>query len=251
MLYLHDVWVNWFEGEENGYNICPFHEWRTSDGIEILDQIPVLYIDNKTYHSIENDLHDIPKEVLDQIYKRAYVRKNQERNVLEYATIVTNGKSILAFDTMGYHIPIRKSRLIPRQERLVLDLIEGRNPKIYELTETEEKEYHILSLSPEAMIGLTRKERQLKQLLMIALDQLQVSECIEEVRYWLTEWRPEDYIMIKEMDFKTAWNELYQDLVTGWSVNHEQFCQQIMKGQSFYENIIESEQNGQISKTVN
>ncbi|MGG3326699.1 hypothetical protein ABEQ76_22365, partial [Bacillus velezensis] len=20
MLFLHDVWVNWFEGEENGYN---------------------------------------------------------------------------------------------------------------------------------------------------------------------------------------------------------------------------------------
>ena len=24
MLYLHDVWVNWFEGEENGYNVCHF-----------------------------------------------------------------------------------------------------------------------------------------------------------------------------------------------------------------------------------
>ncbi|WP_412055900.1 hypothetical protein, partial [Bacillus haynesii] len=22
MLFLHDVWVNWFEGEENGYNVC-------------------------------------------------------------------------------------------------------------------------------------------------------------------------------------------------------------------------------------
>lgn len=24
MLYLHDVWVNWFEGEENGYSVCYF-----------------------------------------------------------------------------------------------------------------------------------------------------------------------------------------------------------------------------------
>lgn len=60
MLYIHDVWVNWFEGEENGYNICSFHEWRKSDGIEILDQAPILFIDDHTFQYIENDLQDIP-----------------------------------------------------------------------------------------------------------------------------------------------------------------------------------------------
>lgn len=34
MLFLHDVWVNWFEGEENGYNVCHFHEWRKEDTVE-------------------------------------------------------------------------------------------------------------------------------------------------------------------------------------------------------------------------
>jgi hypothetical protein len=34
MLFLHDVWVNWFEGEENGYNVCHFHEWRKDDSVE-------------------------------------------------------------------------------------------------------------------------------------------------------------------------------------------------------------------------
>ncbi|KAB8139167.1 DUF3603 family protein [Gracilibacillus oryzae] len=250
MLYLHDVWVNWFEGEENGYNICSFHEWRTSDGIEILDQVPVLYIDEKTFHTIENDLHDIPREILDQIYKRAYTRKNQDRKVLEYACIVTDGQAIIAFDTMGYQIPIRKSRLIPRQERLVLELIEGREAKTYHIDNVEEKEFHILSLPPESMTGLTRRERQLKQLLMIALDQLQVSQCLEEIRYWLTEWQPENYSVIKRMNFNQAWEHLYNDLVTGWSNKHENFCRQIMKGQAFYENILEEEQNNMTTKSV-
>lgn len=40
MLFLHDVWVNWFEGEENGYNVCHFHEWRKEDTVELLDQTP-------------------------------------------------------------------------------------------------------------------------------------------------------------------------------------------------------------------
>ncbi|WP_058308146.1 DUF3603 family protein [Gracilibacillus massiliensis] len=250
MLYVHDVWVNWFEGEENGYNICSFHEWRKSDGIEILDQAPVLFIDGQTFQYIENDLQDIPQTMLDQIYQRAYIRKNQERKVLDYACILTDGKSILAIDTMGYHIPIRKSRLIPRQERLVLDLIQGRTAKTFQIPNYTDKEFHILSLPPEYMVGLTRKERQLKQLLMIALDQLEVGNCLEEIRYWLTEWSPENYSKIKNMSHKQAWNSLYQELVEGWSERHELFCRQIIKGQTFYEDIWEREQQPYPTKSL-
>ena len=45
---------------------------------------------------------------------------------------------------------------------------------------TELKEFHILSPQPELMSGLTRKERQLKQLLFMALDQLYSSQNIAE-----------------------------------------------------------------------
>ena len=55
MLYLHDVWVNWFEGEENGYNVCHFYEWRKDDTIELLDQVPLLKVDSTLYHYIENE----------------------------------------------------------------------------------------------------------------------------------------------------------------------------------------------------
>ncbi|WP_138416448.1 YjbA family protein [Aquibacillus sediminis] len=244
MLYLHDVWVNWFEGEENGYNVCHFHEWRKEDGIELLDQVPILYINDLLYHYIENDLQDLPKPLLESIYKRAYLRKNQERISLEYACIVTNGKSIVAFDTMGYHLPVRKSRLIPRQERLVYEMIEGTEPMEFSFSATEDdKEYHILSLPPERMVGLTRKERQLKQLLMMALDQLKGTKNSEEVRYWLTEWDPAQYSEIRKMDFEEAWYELYQGVIEGWSVAHEELCGKMIKGQPFFEKMWELEQH--------
>ncbi|GAB2533081.1 DUF3603 family protein [Gracilibacillus alcaliphilus] len=250
MLYLHDVWVNWFEGEENGYNVCEFHEWRKSDGIEILDQAPILLIDHKAFVYIENDLQDIPSAILKQIYQQAYVRKNQKRQPLDYACIITDGFSIMAFDTMGYHIPMRKSRLIPRQERLVLELIRGRTPEKYSLPKHTEKEFHILSLPPQYMAGLTRKERQLKQLLMIAIDQLEANQSIEEIRYWLTEWQPEQYQQIKHMSFEQAWYTLYQELVNGWGIKHEAFCQQIIKGHAFYEDIWEREQSTHTAKSL-
>lgn len=70
MLYLHDVWVNWFEGEENGYNICHFHEWRKDDGIELLDQVPLLKVSSTLFHYIENDLSELPKPLLNDVYQK-------------------------------------------------------------------------------------------------------------------------------------------------------------------------------------
>ncbi|WP_053220366.1 YjbA family protein [Virgibacillus senegalensis] len=250
MLYLHDVWVNWFEGEENGYNVCAFHEWRKEDGIELLDQVPVLYIDDMLYHYIENDLQDLPKSMLEAVYQRAYLRKNQERIPLEYACVITNGQSILAIDTMGYHLPVRKSRLIPRQERLVYDLIDGTSRLEFSFSpEQKEKEYHILSLPPDSVLGLTRKERQLKQLLMMALDQLEGTKNLSEVRYWLTEWNPERYSQIRQMDFEEAWKALYEGVSAGWSSSHEELCAKLIKGQPFFEKMYELEQNQEQQNT--
>ena len=75
MLYLHDVWVNWFEGEENGYNVCHFYEWRKDDTIELLDQVPLLKVDSTLYHYIENELLELPQKLLEDVHHKAYIRK--------------------------------------------------------------------------------------------------------------------------------------------------------------------------------
>ncbi|HZG70758.1 MAG TPA: YjbA family protein [Chondromyces sp.] len=248
MLYLHDVWVNWFEGEENGYNICQFHEWRKDDVIELLDQVPVIKVSEILFNYIENDLADLPKELLDDVYQKAFLRKNHERVQLEYCFVVTDGKEILAVDTMGYTIPVRKSRLIPRQEQLVYEMTESHEPAEYELcSERKEKEYHILSPKPELMNGLTRRERQLKQLLFMALDQLHSSKNTAEMRYWYTEWAPEKYKQIQYMDFEHVWTSFYQEAQEGWSEKHYQLCENLIKGQPFFEKLWEVEHGTKVN----
>lgn len=243
MLYLHDVWVNWFEGEENGYNVCFFHEWRKEDGIELLDQVPLLYINTDLYRYIENNMHELPSALLELICKRSYIRKGQERIVLDYACIITDGNDIIAFDTIGYQIPIRKSRLIPRQEQQVFDMISGVKPQKFKLDEkVKEKEYHILSMEPELIYGLTRRERQIKQLLMMALDQLRTTNNHGELRYWLTEWDPKQYGYIRFMDPEKVWQALYDGVKKGWSADHENLCIKLIKGQPFLEKLWELEQ---------
>ncbi|WP_188207136.1 DUF3603 family protein [Alkalibacillus aidingensis] len=243
MMYVHDIWVNWFEGEENGYNVCHFHEWRKNDSIELLDQVPVVYVTEALFDYIENDMQDLPQELLDSVYKRAYLKKQHKRISLDYAFVATDGKQVLVVDTLGYEIPVRKSRVIPRQERLVIDLISHKRPMDYSYKpKSEGKTHHILSLNPEYMVGLTRKERQLKHLLMLMLDQLQQSGRIDELRYWLTEWRPENYEEIQSMTFEEGFNWLLEEAKVGWSQKHDDICAKMAKGQPFFERLWEMEQ---------
>ena len=245
MLYMHDVWVNWFEGEENGYNVSHFHEWRKEDQIELLDQVPLLYITEELFDFIENDMRDLPDSLLKKIYKRAYIRKGQNRTVLEYACIVSDGNDIIVLDTIGYKIPIRKSRLIPRQEQIVYDMI--KNTKIDDgftvPIKMYKKEYNILSMKPKLIFGLTRRERQLKQVLMMSLDQLRTANNLEELRYWLTEWSPRKYPLIRFMDEKKVWHALYNGVKEGWTTNHEELGVKLIRGQPFLEKMWEIEQN--------
>lgn len=247
MLYLHDVWVNWFEGEENGYNVCHFHEWRKEDGVELLDQVPLVVVTPALFNYIENDLAELPKKLLDEVYQKAYLRKNHERIPLDYCFIATDRTEIIAVDTMGYTIPIRKSRLIPRQEQLVYEMIENIEPEDFAFIPKSNKEYHILSPEPILMQGLTRKERQLKQLLFMALDQLRTCNNTAEIRYWYTEWSPEKYSEIQGMEFDEVWKRLYEETKHGWSEKHEQFCERLIKGQPFFEKLWEMEHGPKVN----
>lgn len=242
MQYLHDVWVNWFESEENGYQVARYHEWRKEDKIELLDQTPLLYIKHGLYEYIENDLQEIPQELLDTIYKRSYVKKGQKRSVVDYSCVLTNGVETLVIDTIGYTVPIRKSRLIPRQEQLVYDLIKTMKPVSFGFKPRKYKrDYHILSLRPEEVHGLTRREREMKQILIIALDQLRSTAHIDELRYWLTEWDPKEYAGIRHLDLDEVWHKLCDGIKIGYSKNHEEFCAKIVRGQPYLERLWEKE----------
>lgn len=244
MIYLYDVWVNWFEGEEEGFNVCQYHEWRKTDQIEILEQVPVLYIEEELYDYIENSLYDLPEQLLNLIHKRAYVRKGHTREVLEYAAIVTDGRGILAFDTIGYQIPVRKSRLIPRQEQQVFELCKKTKQHHFPFNpKNEERTDQFLTLNQQDIYGLTRRERQLKKLLMIAMEQLKTSDNVSEVLYWLSEW---DSSKLKQANYRTSvkevWQMLYKDVKDGWSEKHEEFCALLVKGNPFLEKFWELEQ---------
>jgi hypothetical protein len=241
--YLYDIWVNWFDGEEEGYNVCAYHEWRKSDNIEMVDQIPVIYISEQLFTYIENSLSPLPNELLNLIHKKTYIRKGYSRRVVEYACIVSDGRRIIAFDTLGYDIPLRKSRLIPRQERQVYEICEKRKvtefpvPKLIPIIDFEWK------IDEQFMYGLTRRERELKKLLLIGLEQLKYTKNKREISYWLSEWEGRNtFITESEMSVEQMWQRLYDEAISDWSVKHEEFLSQLLRGNPILENFWEKEQ---------
>ncbi|GAE31244.1 hypothetical protein JCM9152_2700 [Halalkalibacter hemicellulosilyticusJCM 9152] len=246
MVHIRDVWVNWFEGEENGYNVCEFHEWRSDDRIEVLDQAILVWINRNLFDYIENQLLELPEDLLAYVHHQSYLRKNMSRIQLDYCFIATDGVRIIVIDTMGYKTPIRKSRLTPRQEQAVYEKLKQESIKRFSLEEAVEKEYHILSPHPHELKGLTRKERQLKQLLYMTLDQLYSTGTDAEVRYWYTEWCPQDYVRIQMLNREDAWTQLYAEIKDGWSKQHESLCEAMVKGQAFFEKLWELEQNERV-----
>lgn len=245
MKYLYDVWVNWFEGEEEGYNVCEYHEWRSNDRIDILEQVPYIYITENFYHYIENSLHELPDCFLEDIYKRTYTRKGASRKVLEYACIITDGRKVMAINTLGYHIPLQKSRLIPRQERQILEHCEKEEPVYYSVPFVSEDNIgSLLKMKESHVIGLTRRERQLKKVLIIALDQLKATDNRNELLYWLSEWDDNLVQTVpSDMTLNEIWQLIYEAVIEGWSEKHEHLCAEIIKGNVFLEKFWEIENN--------
>ncbi|RSL31029.1 DUF3603 family protein [Salibacterium salarium] len=236
---IRDVWINWFEGEENDYNICPFHEWNAEDRIEVLDQAEIVKVTERLFDYVENRLEDLPDDLLNEIFQKSTLRKKMTRITLDYCFVMYDGKRVLAVDTLGYKTPIRKSCLTPKHERIVKEMMELDQSDCFDLLETPApKEYHILSPHPDYMSGLTRKERQLKQLLFMAMDQLYTSGESAEIRYWFTEWDPSKYEEIQQnIDKEVIWQQLYEEVKAGWSSAHYELCQKMIKGQPFFEKL--------------
>lgn len=251
MHYLYDIWVNWFEGEEKGYNVFHYHEWRKEDGIEMLDQIPVLYITDSLFDYIENSLQPLPQSLIQSIYKKTYARKGYGRRVIQYACIVTDGKDVLAFDTLGYDRPFRKSRLIPRQESQIHSMytkLKRRNDPLPKGQVSKEKQ-GIWDFREEEIIGLTRRERSLKKILFICLEQLRRITNKEEMSYWLSEWKGENVLLHKtSLSIESMWQELYEEMLEGWTASHEQFLRQVVQKYPILKELWKKEQHDYVNE---
>jgi len=236
MLYLHDVWVNWSHVAAKGYEVPEFEAWRKDDAVELIDQTPLLYLTEELFDYIENSLEEIPQPILDAIEEKSYMRKNHERNKVKYMAVITDGMRVMAFNATDWEFAELKSRLIPRQYQLVMEMIDGYEPddfgaEITEIPVDNSTDFKLTNIENIHMIGLTRREQELKQLLVDYIYRLSLSENLNEVRYWYTELFPGSVVDIttENWSIEKMVLDMHDHLSEGWDEQHWNIGEKLAK----------------------
>lgn len=225
--YLHDVWVNWFEQAKDGRDVYHYHEWHKSDTFEVLEQVPLLFVSDTLYSYIENELSPLPNELIERVEQQTFIRKGYRRIRIDYVGVISDGRDILAFHTDGGMIPQKKSRLIPRQEQDVYKKLPSLERVDFSLpVEFDASKYEF----NRNTIGLTRRERRLRQTLLRALERLKQTKNVSEMIYWFSEWDSRRaQTLSRDMPIEMMWQQLYKEVEAGWTKKHEEFCHEIVK----------------------
>lgn len=225
--YLHDVWVNWFDHVKDGCDVYHYYEWNKSDTFEVLEQVPVLAVSEPLYTYIENDLAALPDELIEAVEQQTFIRKGYRRVRIDYVAIVTDGRDIIAFHTEGGLVPQKKSRLIPRQEQEVYRLFPTLEQNTFSLPSNYDKKESVLNRNT---LGLTRRERRLRQTLLRAMERLKETDNVSEIIYWFSEWDSQRaQTFSRDVPIEVLWKQLYEEVEVGWTKKHEQFCNEIVK----------------------
>jgi hypothetical protein len=241
MLYLHDTWVNWSFGGHRSYHTPEFFEWRKEDKPSIIDQVPLLLVEYDFYEAIDGGYPTIPQYVLDKVKDRTFLRKDQEREKINHAFLMSDGNRAMAVYTEGTTEPVCKSKLIPRQHRLALEMV--RDTTVNKFPVPEEAEPipdntflgKITNVKPEHMRGLTRTEREMKEILLDCLFTLGCSTNEHEVRYWYTEMFPNRYNDdLHKLSIENMISNMFDHVKYGWEDTHVQFGNNIVKHSDIY-----------------
>jgi len=236
---MRDVWLNWVEGAIREYDVPEFQSWRKDDAIDLMDTVPVLKVNPKTYDYIADGVRELPDTLLDMVRGKALRRTNNVRIDMD-CFIIHDGNRSMAIDDLGLAFPAKKSQLIPRQEELIRECMEFRDVVEFELLEIKEDDEPD-TIDPKHMVGLTRTEKEKKRLLHDALLIVQDQEDkLSMLKYWYSEWDYKSYKSLDEISFDELYKRLMDEVVaSGWSDRHENFLAIVVKESPYFESVFE------------
>lgn len=224
-MYMYNVWLNWWPQNEYEPSILEYYEWRKSDGIEKVERIPVIYITKQLFSYLAQYDAILPKKIEKIISHRTYVFKEDERVTYPYACIIANEKQVLAIQWEKDKRLWKKSKLIPKQERYVQQnsqhIQKVRCPFSFSFMYKEQ-------IMDKQKLGLTRREKEKRELLLTIFEQIKQTASNEELFYWQKEWYYEQNIAVtRKSCSQTIGTQLQQVLQSGWSIEHDRFFRKL------------------------
>lgn len=252
LTFAFDVWANWADGFSKGYNIPSYFEWASEDEVELIERVPILHVSTELFDYIKDKYGELPEKLLELVHNKAYQIRGNKKVMAAYVFIISDGKQVLMVDTDGETKPTFKSNIILRQEEYVIDAVSSTPVLEFDWENPDKDEDltlggQILSLKSEYMTGLTRKEREMKEIVMDCLFNVSCSQSRAEVVYWYVELFPHMYAIVHEVPVSNEMmvQEMFDFLKQGWSDQHKEFGTQLVK----YFDIFDGEWT-QLSKKV-
>ena len=184
MNYYYDIILNW--QEEKTYE---FYEWNDSDNLELIKKIPLIKVKHKTFIDIINNQIKVEESFLDEIRDKTLVSAKKSFNRIEYATLITDSKNVLAIEWNELGISISRSKLLLDDELNVLEVIYG-------MKETN-LNYEIIGKIN--MNNTLRQEEEAKKLIRLEINNLYQNHEIDKLKYLYYEYKKEKNDNIDEI----------------------------------------------------
>ena len=179
--------------------------------------VPALKVTPAFFDYVENGLNELPEAL--------FLDLEDYQN--PYCFIISDEKRSLVVDTLGYHTPIRKSRMLFEEETLMLRYLRYELMREYTYEQPEE-EITLYTLSPKYMLGLTREEREKKYLLMEAMYLLK-NESKAKIFYYFMEFDSISYQDVKNLKKAALLEQFVQLMKEGWTEKHEYLLHLLLK----------------------
>lgn len=228
---------------ETAIQIPEFFSWaEDSPNRAKYHDFGIIYVTEGFYDYVETGFNPLPPAFLADIKDQSEKIVGGMIRTVEYAAVITDGERVLAIyierdpDGAPHYIPIYKSRLTPQVERQVIQMVNRMDieRKVYRFKKKDVKFEKIWSdITDEERIGLTTREVEMKQFLLIMLERVfREEKNPHALAYWYTYLFPEVDIDIAALlptsDMKS---HIRNRLSFGWEKDFEELGRSIAASQ--------------------
>ncbi len=201
MTYVYDILVNF---NDELYN---FYEWEETDAIEYLKKSLLIKTNDFIFKKFVSSNIEVDEEFLSMIKNKTEVSNGNIKEIIKYCTIITNGKSVMAFTFNGDGAIIEKSSFILEDELELLEI--ASDLKIKKIT------YKKLLNKDVNHTFLTREEKKKMHLILVELDSIKEEK--EKIKYLYYEW------FNKRPKSKNYYELLVSSINGNYTKKHEEF----------------------------
>ena len=198
MNYYYDIILNW--KEDKAYE---FFEWNDTDYLELIKKIPLIKIKHKVLLDIMMYNIKVDTSFLETLQDKTLVSAKKNFKRIEYASLFTDGKNVIAIEFNHEGKSISRSNLLIDDELNVLEVIYGMKETTldYEILDKLEENKDI------------RQVEEAKKLILLEINNLYENKEKDKLRYLYYEYKKEniediDYIYESiTNDLKTKFNQ--------------------------------------------